>query len=110
MLSRGTMVWFVLKMLRDFARISRTVHMVYYWAIVLALCFGCFRLSAIFPVVVSVPRRCKITVLLYDMEVTHCLYHGNYPRTVHVIVYDHCLYVQARKLPMERCPPRSLHF
>ena len=71
---------------------------IYYWAIFLALCFGCFRLSAIFPVVVSVLRRYTITVLLYDTEATHCPYHGNYPCTVHVIVYGHCLYVNKRKL------------
>jgi hypothetical protein len=44
---------------------------IYYWAIVLALCFGCFRLSAIFSAVVSVLRRCTITVLMHNTEATH---------------------------------------
>ena len=77
---------------------SWVLNLLYYWAIVLVLCFECFRSSAIFSVVVSVLRRCTITVLLYDKEATHCPYHGNYPCTVHVIVHDHCLYVQERKL------------
>ena len=56
---------------------------IYYWTIVQALCFVWFRLSAIFSVVVSVLRRSTIIVLLYDMEATHCPFHGNYSCTVH---------------------------
>ena len=41
---------------------------------------------------------------LYDTEATHCLYHGNYPCSVHFSVYGRCLYVQARKL----CPGTAL--
>ena len=47
---------------------SWVLNLLYYWAIVLVLCFDCFRLSAIFSVVVSVLRRCTITVLLHDTE------------------------------------------
>ena len=53
---------------------------IYYWAIVPALCFVCFRLSAIVSVVVSVMRPCAISVVRY----------GSYPLSI------------SRKLPMYR--------